>query len=57
VLASGLRALPQVRFEGLRRQLATYVDYYNNDRAHSGRITAGRPPAELVYGARKMEPR
>jgi transposase InsO family protein len=47
----------QVRFEGLRRQLATYVGYYNNDRAHTGRITAGRTPAEVVYGARKMEPR
>jgi transposase InsO family protein len=47
----------QVRFEGLRRQLASYIDYYNTERAHTGRITAGRTPAEVVYGARKMEPR
>jgi transposase InsO family protein len=47
----------QVRFEGLRRQLASYVDFYNHERAHTGRITAGRTPAEVVYGARKMEPR
>ena len=47
----------QVRFEGLRRELARYTAYYNNERAHTGRITAGRTPSELVYGARKMEPR
>ncbi|MDX6688816.1 MAG: hypothetical protein QOG15_273, partial [Solirubrobacteraceae bacterium] len=28
-----------------------------NHRAHTGRITQGRCPADLVYGARKMEPR
>ena len=47
----------QVRFTGLKRELARYVTYYNHQRAHTGRITAGRCPAELVYGARKMEPR
>jgi transposase InsO family protein len=47
----------QVRFTGLRRELATYVDYYNHHRAHTGRTTAGHCPAELVYGARKMQPR
>jgi transposase InsO family protein len=47
----------QVRFTGLQRELETYVRYYNNQRAHTGRITAGRTPAEVVYGARKMEPR
>lgn len=47
----------QVRFEGLRRQLASFVDYYNHERCHTGRVTAGRVPADLVYGARKMEPR
>jgi transposase InsO family protein len=47
----------QVRFTGLRRELASYLDDYNHHRAHTGRITAGRCPAELVYGARKMEPR
>jgi transposase InsO family protein len=47
----------QVRFTGLRTQLTSYLDYYNHYRTHTGRITAGRCPAELVYGARKMEPR
>lgn len=47
----------QVRFTGLRSQLESYVCYYNHERAHTGRITAGRTPAEVVYGARKMEPR
>jgi transposase InsO family protein len=46
-----------VRHGGLRRDLATYLDYYNHERAHTGRRTRGRPPADLVYGARKMEPR
>jgi transposase InsO family protein len=46
----------QVRFQGLRRELATYLHDYNHHRAHTGRITAGRCPADLVYGAHKMEP-
>jgi transposase InsO family protein len=46
-----------VRFSGLRRDLAHYLHDYNHDREHHGRITAGRRPADLVYGARKMEPR
>jgi transposase InsO family protein len=47
----------QVRLTGLRRELAHYLHTYNFDREHHGRITRGRCPAELVYGARKMEPR
>ena len=47
----------QVRLTGLRRELAHYLHTYNFDREHHGRITRGRRPAELVYGARKMEPR
>jgi transposase InsO family protein len=47
----------QVRFTGLRRDLAHYLNDYNFDREHHGRTTAGRRPADLVYGARKMEPR
>jgi transposase len=46
-----------VRFHGLRRELADYLRYYNFDRAHTGRLTAGRIPADIVYGARKMEVR
>jgi transposase InsO family protein len=47
----------QVRFSGLARDLAHYLHDYNYDREHHGRITNGRRPAELVYDARKMEPR
>jgi transposase InsO family protein len=47
----------QVRFTGLRRDLAHYLNDYYFDREHHGRTTAGRRPADLVYGARKMEPR
>src|SRR5215203_4747572 len=47
----------QVRSSGLRRQLAHYLETYNFDRDHHGRITAGRFPAELVHGAHKMRPR
>jgi transposase InsO family protein len=46
-----------LRFSGLKRDLASYLDDYNHHREHHGRITAGRRPAELVYGARKMEPK
>ena len=42
---------------GLRRELDTYLTFYNHDRVHHGRLTRGRIPADLVYGARKMEPR
>jgi transposase len=45
------------RLQGLRRELADYLAFYNHHRAHTGRLTAGAVPAELVYGARKMEPR
>jgi len=38
---------------GLRRELARYLEYYNFDRAHTGRLTQGRTPAE-VLGAAKM---
>jgi hypothetical protein len=28
--------------------------HYNFDRVHHGRLTKGRIPADIVYGARKM---
>jgi transposase InsO family protein len=46
-----------LRLTGLKRDLASYLEDYNHHREHHGRITAGRRPAELVYGARKMEPK
>jgi transposase InsO family protein len=45
------------RYTGLRRELDRYLSYYNHDRAHNGRFTQGRIPAEIVYGARKTEAR
>jgi len=44
-------------FRGLERDLADYLRYYNHDRAHTGRLTRGRIPAEIVYGARKVRSR
>jgi transposase InsO family protein len=45
------------RFTGLRRELERYLADYNFDRVHHGRLTRGQIPADLVYGARKMEAR
>jgi transposase InsO family protein len=45
------------RYTGLKRELAHYLTGYNFDRVHHGRLTQGRIPADIVYGARKMEAR
>lgn len=45
----------QPRLTGLRRELDTYLRFYNHDRVHHGRLTGGQIPADIVYGARKME--
>jgi transposase InsO family protein len=45
------------RYTGLERELEHYLREYNFDRVHHGRLTRGRIPADLVYGARKMEAR
>ena len=42
------------RITALRRDLDGYLAYYNGDRAHTGRLTRGRVPADIVFGARKM---
>ena len=42
------------RITALRRDLGEYLRYYNRDRAHTGRLTKGRVPADIVFGARKM---
>ncbi|MGH7346249.1 MAG: integrase core domain-containing protein [Candidatus Rokuibacteriota bacterium] len=47
----------QVRYSGLKRHLDSYLRYYNQERAHTGRLTRGHTPADLVYAARKMAPR
>jgi len=42
---------------GLERDLEHYLAYYNTERAHTGRYTAGRTPWQTLIGARKMRPR
>jgi hypothetical protein len=37
----------------LSQDLREYLRDYNTDRAHTGRLTQGRVPADIVYGARK----
>jgi transposase len=46
-----------VRFTGLKHDLADYVDDYNYRRVHNGRLTRGRIPADIVYGANKVKTR
>ena len=43
------------RFEGLKRELASYLHDYNSERVHNGRLTRGRIPADIVYGANKIK--
>jgi transposase InsO family protein len=45
------------KLNGLSRDLAAYLRYYNDERAHTGRLTAGRTPIQALIGARKMRPR
>ncbi len=45
------------KLNGLSRDLAAYLRYYNEERAHTGRLTAGRTPLQALIGARKMRPR
>jgi transposase InsO family protein len=40
----------------LGRDLDEYLETYNFDRAHTGRLTKGRVPADIVFGARKTRP-
>ena len=42
------------KITALRRDLDEFLRYYNHDRAHTGRLTAGRVPADIVFKARKM---
>ena len=46
-----------VRSTGLKRDLAQYIDEYNIRRVHNGRLTQGRIPADIVYGANKVKTR
>jgi transposase InsO family protein len=41
------------RSTALQRDLDDYLRYLNHDRAHTGRLTKGRIPADIVFGAHK----
>jgi transposase InsO family protein len=41
------------KITALKQDLADYLLTYNFDRAHTGRLTKGRVPADIVFGARK----
>jgi transposase InsO family protein len=44
------------RMTALGRDLDEYLLDYNFDRAHTGRLTQGRVPGDIVFGARKTGP-
>jgi transposase InsO family protein len=44
------------KMTALQRDLDEYLTDYNFDRAHTGRLTNGRVPADIVFGARKTRP-
>jgi hypothetical protein len=44
------------KLTGHGRDLAGYLDFYNTERAHTGRLTASRTPFQALVGARKMRP-
>ena len=44
------------KMTGLQRDLDEYLRTYNTNRAHTGRLTKPRVPADIVFGARKTRP-
>jgi hypothetical protein len=42
------------KITALKRDLDEYLDEFNFDRAHNGRLTKGRVPGDIVFGAGKM---
>jgi len=44
------------KMTALQRDLDEYLVDYNFDRAHTGRLTRGRVPGDIVFGARKTRP-
>jgi transposase InsO family protein len=43
------------KITGLKRDLDEYLNHFNTDRAHTGRLTQGRIPADIAFGARKTK--
>jgi hypothetical protein len=54
VPANRLRPL-HVRFTGLKRDLAAYIEGYYHRRVHNGRRTRGGIPADIVHPGNKMK--
>jgi Integrase core domain len=46
-----------VSYGGLRADPTEYLHLYNTDRAHTGHITKGRIPTDIIDPAHKMRPR
>jgi hypothetical protein len=57
VLAPALARYVYPRYTGLKKELDTYLRFYNNDRVHHERLTQRRIPADIAYGAQKIEAR
>ena len=51
VLAPGVRAIARAKDDAFAQGLDEYLFDYNFDRAHTGRLTQGRVPADIVFGA------
>jgi transposase InsO family protein len=45
-----------IAYGGLRADLTEYLHLYNTDRAHTGRITKGRIPTDIIDPAHKTRP-
>ena len=45
------------KLTGRTRDLAAYLGFYNEERAHTGRLTHGWTALEVLIGARRMLPR
>jgi hypothetical protein len=56
VLEASVRAYLYPRYTGLKRELDTYLRFYNTDRVHHGRLTQGRIPADIVYLPERWRP-
>ncbi len=48
MLATGVPRYLIPKFTGLRLDLQRYLEYYNRDRAHTGRLTRGRTPEDVI---------
>lgn len=55
--SAGARPSRATSFPASAAYAASYLAYHNHDRVHHGRLTRGRIPADIIYGARKMETR